>query len=85
MQQDDKDEMTKVQKATANWGEDGRPIVQSGIIDVNPQEHLEQADAEMAAQIEGHILLRLQEENDKMKTWLEDRFGDFQKQTESQL
>ena len=51
MQQDDKDEMSKVQKATANWGEDGRPIVQSGIIDVNPQEHLQEADAEMAAQI----------------------------------
>ena len=39
----------------------------------------------MAAQIESHILVRLGEENGKMKTWLEERFKLFQDQTGSQL
>ena len=48
LDEDDKSEMERVQKVTANWGEDGRPITQSAVVDVDASAHMAESDAEMA-------------------------------------
>ena len=72
---EDEEELKRVEKVTQSWGEDGRPIQQSGVIDVNPAAHIAESDEQMANAVFDRLKGVLEENNAENRNWLEERFG----------
>ena len=80
-------QVKEVEHNFTKWG--GKEIedrqLQSGVVEVDVQQHLGDSDAEMVALIKGQLEKYIKTEIDGAKDWMTQKFKEFETQTSQQL